>query len=509
MTSLFKHQPIYSNMFASSSGSKVYIEKDSISRDVNIIQQGSDEKNAVQCIVLKKLFSDDIMKNQEGNFFDVNHYFEIIDYDCDVYIDNIITECAPYNGSNQLHRATFLSKNQPKDVTTWYSKSSFKDTNMKSPRKNNIKSEEVSSLKSPRRYNMIRLPSRDPNIRMSRKDILLKVPQRDLYHQVHPDAPSNGTHVGGFQYEKSHDSLHTDTNKNIIQSNNERSIIESTSIKDNSEGKRRLLFKFRKARLPKDLTSQAFQNLLPIAQKSKTNNRGIASGKVDPSRISGNIIGITSPNRHRTSVIFADGRESSYTVANSVSSFIAGYYDKPIRRLATPDYSSHGKKYPCRLTSFSRNHVKEWHQVLPLIEYIDNEYSIILPDKYEEQKKLTQKIPDFTIGSDEKVTPLGNQKRTIFTTITVNYNWRTATHIDKGDLQDAYSVLTVCERGQWSGCYLGYPQYGVCINVREGDILIMDPHEYHCNTELHLESPDAVRLSLIIYCRQGILKCTS
>jgi hypothetical protein len=229
-------------------------------------------------------------------------------------------------------------------------------------------------------------------------------------------------------------------------------------IDDNMTSKikgKRLLFSFRKHQLPSDLTSRTLTNLLPIARKSRTNKRYIASGKKN----------------------------------NSISSFIAGYYDQPIVKY---------KKifpYPCRLTNFSKKYVHQWNEVLPLIDYIDKKYECILPDKYNVQKSCTMKIPEYTICN------------TIFTTLTVNYNWRTACHIDSGDFTNGYSVLTVCEQGCWSGCYLGYPKYGICVDVREGDLLIMDPHEYHCNTEFNLQSPDAVRLSLVLYAREGMFKC--
>lgn len=57
--------------------------------------------------------------------------------------------------------------------------------------------------------------------------------------------------------------------------------------------------------------------------------------------------------------------------------------------------------------------------------------------------------------------------------------------------------------GKWKGCYLGYPQYGVSVNVEEGDFLIMNPYEYHCNTEFKGKNDD--RMSIVTYSRSGII----
>jgi hypothetical protein len=254
--------------------------------------------------------------------------------------------------------------------------------------------------------------------------------------------------------------------------------------------KLRLLCCFRRRVISRDLTESAFEALLPMAQTSKTTNRGIAAGKVDLSKMSPTIVGLASPGRHKSPVIYANGTQSQYSVANPVNSFIAGYFDQPILK-----HKREAVGPPCRLTTFSRDHVESWKQVIPLIREIDKLYAYYLIDKYTELKTVTSRVPEYMINS------------TIFSTVTVNYNWRTASHVDKGDYRNGYSVLTVCEQGTWDGCYLGYPQYGICIDVREGDLAIVDPHEYHCNTELHLQSDDAVRLSMVLYFREGMLKC--
>jgi hypothetical protein len=263
-------------------------------------------------------------------------------------------------------------------------------------------------------------------------------------------------------------------------------------VPDLSTNTLKLLCCFRRRVLPRDLTEPVFHALLPVAKTTKTTNRGVAAGKVDLDQMSPTIIGLASPGRHKSQVIYADGTQSQYSLANSVNSFIAGYFDQPILRHKRDTVGP-----PCRLTNFSRDHVQEWQNVLPMIQKIDELYQYYLPDIYTHMKTVTASVPEYMIND------------TIFSTVTVNYNWQTAAHVDKGDYRNGYSVLTVCEQGTWEGCYFGYPQYGICFDLREGDMAIIDPHEYHCNTELHLKSDDAVRLSLVLYFREGMLKCAN
>jgi hypothetical protein len=49
----------------------------------------------------------------------------------------------------------------------------------------------------------------------------------------------------------------------------------------------------------------------------------------------------------------------------------------------------------------------------------------------------------------------------------------------------------VIERGKYQGGYTLFPQYGVGFNVRTGDFLAMDVHEWHTNTEMYELPEDA------------------
>ncbi len=100
-----------------------------------------------------------------------------------------------------------------------------------------------------------------------------------------------------------------------------------------------------------------------------------------------------------------------------------------------------------------------------------------------------------------------------FTTITVNRSWRTAAHIDSGDLKQGFGVL--CCLGDFEGCDLVFPRYKTAVRFREGDILLADvANQVHGNTPLL--NPDGSepkpgkepeRLSCIFYYQEKMEHC--
>jgi FkbM family methyltransferase len=116
---------------------------------------------------------------------------------------------------------------------------------------------------------------------------------------------------------------------------------------------------------------------------------------------------------------------------------------------------------------------------------------------YQLQKNLADLTPNFAISG------------TPYSTLTINRNFRTAIHQDSGDFEHGLSAILVAEEGKYHGGFLGYPQFGVCVDLRNRDFLLKDPHQYHCNTEIIPITKDYMRMSMIFYYRQGISKCAS
>ena len=136
------------------------------------------------------------------------------------------------------------------------------------------------------------------------------------------------------------------------------------------------------------------------------------------------------------------------------------------------------------------------------MELIDKTYKELSPFYYNKQKERANESPLYLIGN------------TCFSTLTLNYNWRTACHYDEGDYLDGLSIISVLGDDKWEGCLIGFPKYKVAVEVRVGDIIIMNSHEMHCNTEF-LVPPDNNgnaeynRLSVVLYLRQNMNKCKS
>jgi hypothetical protein len=73
---------------------------------------------------------------------------------------------------------------------------------------------------------------------------------------------------------------------------------------------------------------------------------------------------------------------------------------------------------------------------------------------------------------------------TPFTTVTINNTWPTAVHTDKGDLDAGFSNLTVLRRGSYTGGVFVFPRYRIGFDLHDGDLILMNAHEWHGNTQI-------------------------
>ncbi len=260
-----------------------------------------------------------------------------------------------------------------------------------------------------------------------------------------------------------------------------------------SNGKKKLLFRFRKKVIPKHLTDIGIQQLKKAAMK-KHDNRGAAAGLLDLKQLPTYVdVDTIKPfmGKYRVKAFYSNvsGKYIKQTIGNMSQSNIIGYFDRADRNL--------GKGAPpCRKTAFTAKQVKKWENVIPLIQAIDKQFKKLVPTFYKKQYDRAHKTK-FVIDN------------TAFSTITINYNWRTALHKDAGDYQEGFGNLIVLEEGKYKGGYTGFPQYGVAIDVRNGDFLAMNVHEWHSNTEIKPITKEYSRLSLVSYLREGMLRCSS
>lgn len=271
----------------------------------------------------------------------------------------------------------------------------------------------------------------------------------------------------------------------------------------------RLLLKIRRNVIPKKYTNLALNSLLD-ASKKKHENRGAAAGVLDTNKMANYIGKFVNPGKFRTGFYSSvSGKKSNQLTSNLSKSNIVGYFDIADRNLK-------GKGAPCRLTAFNRDNPILWENVIPFINECNILFKKLIPDKYKIQKKRADMTPKFRIGD------------TAYSTMTINYSWRTGLHRDVGDLKEGFGNLVVVEDpnnlNTYDGCYLGFPQYGIAVDVRTGDYLAMNVHEWHCNTEFKPRKKKIYgnwseidiknnwylnRLSMVMYLREKMIKCSN
>lgn len=176
---------------------------------------------------------------------------------------------------------------------------------------------------------------------------------------------------------------------------------------------------------------------------------------------------------------------SDTTYANPVFSGIAGWFD----RYPRIPYK--------RATAYTQNNFDKFKMAFPFLQSLSRGFKELLPWRYGNQMEAANKIdPRFLVPG------------TPFTTITVNKSFRTACHRDAGDFSDGLSnLLVLSNNGNFSGGYLVFPEVRVAVNVRPGDLLLVNNHEIiHGNTPIVLNDEEAERISLVCYLREGMLE---
>jgi hypothetical protein len=181
-----------------------------------------------------------------------------------------------------------------------------------------------------------------------------------------------------------------------------------------------------------------------------------------------------------------DGTVSNTTYGKSISSAIAGYFDRYPR-------------FPfCRQTAFTAKEVEKWRDLQPMIHTCAKLFKEHLPERYENQDKVARKVhPDFQIAG------------TPFSTLTVNHNAVAKLHQDKGDLPDGFGVMTVIKEGSYDGFSLVFPRFRVGAELETGDVILFDPHEFHANVPPRNCSDDYHRISVVMYFRKKMIECGS
>ena len=225
----------------------------------------------------------------------------------------------------------------------------------------------------------------------------------------------------------------------------------------------KLLLRFRKGVFSQKHIDDFYENVIKFAMNTST-NRGSATG---------------SKNKN----IYDNPK---------IMTNILGYFDRfpPNYKVS---FKKHGIKAPLevRKCRFNADYPEKYSKLLPLIQDVDHLYKQYTPDYYKRQAAKAEQT-HFKIEG------------TSFTTVTTNVNFRTTIHTDKGDDDEGFGNLVVIEKGRYEGAETCFPQYGLGVDVRTGDVLFMDVHEWHGNLPLKLIDKDAKRLSVVCYLRKNL-----
>jgi hypothetical protein len=187
---------------------------------------------------------------------------------------------------------------------------------------------------------------------------------------------------------------------------------------------------------------------------------------------------------------------SDTTYANGVRSGVGGFMDR----------------YPripfCRETGWQANHKDKYEASVALFEAANEVFKREVPNRWAGQAEAMEKL-----GEDWRI---GN---TVFTTLTINRDFRTAAHRDVGDLCESYetannprgfSNLLVLDNGkQYNGFYLCFPEFRVAADIRAGDLIMMNAHRIHSNSPAFDYEEGFERMSVVMYFRESMLSCGS
>ena len=237
----------------------------------------------------------------------------------------------------------------------------------------------------------------------------------------------------------------------------------------------KLLLRFRKGVLDQKHIKDFYDNVIDFAASVVSSNRGNATGSKSKN---------LADNPKVMSNIF--GYFDRFSPIHKVSFKKAGFTPLEVR--------------PCR---FNSEYPEKYKKAIPLIQDIDRLFKKYAPKEHAYQNKFAKQT-HFKIPG------------TSFSTCTLNVNYQTAIHTDKGDLRstpehDTLGNLVVIENGKYLGGETCYIQYGISedkpgigVNVRTGDLLLMDVHKYHGNCVIKPIDKDAKRLSIVCYLREKL-----
>lgn len=218
---------------------------------------------------------------------------------------------------------------------------------------------------------------------------------------------------------------------------------------------------------PKELTARYYTMLKKGHAIQSTNNRAASSGQ---------------KVMHK---VLKDGTISKTNrTMDTVESSIIGYFDR----------------YPrfnyCRSCSWNEKHPEYWPLIEEYTGRVTEVYKEVAPDEYREHREIAKVTsPDFIIGDS------------VFTTITLNRNFRTAYHRDAGNLSEGLAAMSYIKRGTFGGGYVIFPNYEIGVQLKQHDLIVFDNTEIHGNSPIVGIGDDYERITSVFFYRKNMIYC--
>ena len=191
--------------------------------------------------------------------------------------------------------------------------------------------------------------------------------------------------------------------------------------------------------------------------------------------------------RKNEEILHKDGTRGKYLNSAKgweVYSGIVGYFERTVRL-----------PY-CRACAWNLEHPEKFAALMPMVKETNDLFAKHVPERYAKQQAFAERTAkDFLIPE------------TVFTTLTINKNFRTACHLDAGDLEEGFSCMSVLRRGKFNGAKLVLPNWKIAVDLQDRDVVLFDAHEWHGNTQFVPISSDAQRCSIVHYYRENMVKC--
>lgn len=229
----------------------------------------------------------------------------------------------------------------------------------------------------------------------------------------------------------------------------------------------------------KDVSSKLLGD---FAKTAPSSNRGIAAGHFDEERARKRHpnVRFTHINDFKATKLLKSGEPSKVKVNNLVNSAVVGYTDSGFQT------------NKCRTTYFTKNYFDRYQQCIPFFESISQHFETHQPEAYKRQMNQFQKpyMRNVQIGTS------------CFSTVTVNQNFRTGLHTDKGDFKEGLGVLVMSSKCVTGGELL-FPEFNLAIEMQDNDILLFDTHLWHTTAPFNIEHGN--RVSFVCYLRSKLV----